>query len=392
MRNHNASAFLGAGLSFGCLLFITGCFQTKTQAVGAGHTWRVVPQAGVDAKFLVSGSEGSEPNGELPWLFFWHEEDERRLVPLEVSPITGLTGAKALELDYHLRAFEDSATPRPAVVVFDDRGGAWFTLGDQPLVARRDEDDSVLRSGETTSKPGAELEEEPESFGFWTSARLPLRSFQRAEFSQADDATPDLDTVDTAWVALLYDGPAKGILVIQQARFTDEPFRPTKPLQIPVDDVGRWSLSKDPAVRGKISTPEAGPGGKPCMRFEFAFPLGRHMFGLPILPLPPAEYDGYSALRFTYRAKLPQGIDDLLVSLFEHGGGQYIADPSPTPTAEWQTVTIPLTSFRLGEWSRDPDAGFDVASIDRLSIGLHRTATGGDGKGSIEVAGIEFVP
>jgi len=84
-----------------------------------------------------------------------------------------------------------------------------------------------------------------------------------------------------------------------------------------------------------------------------------------------AEWGGYRGLQFTYKATLPAGnptLQGLLVSLHERDGSQYYASPAPPPAADWKTMTIPFTSFKLGEWSKDENGRLDVDQIASVSI------------------------
>jgi hypothetical protein len=193
-------------------------------------------------------------------------------------------------------------------------------------------------------------------------------------------------------VGLTIDGPAEGVLEISDVRFTREPYKPTKSLRITGDGPGVWSVGKDPAVEATLTTPNEAPGGKACMKFEFKVPGGRHMYAIPSTPVPDTELDGYRALRFTYKAALPDGIKGLLVTVGEHGGGQFYADPPPPASAEWTTVTIPFASLKFAPWSKDPNGRFDLGQVDRVMIGTHGTASGKGGPGVICVTDVELIP
>ena len=222
--------------------------------------------------------------------------------------------------------------------------------------------------------------------------RLPLASFRRAAFAQDEDEEIQWSQVERLWLGLVLDGPAEGTLALTRAVLTDEPYRPTAPLKVTNGAPGNWSVAHDRAATAKTTTPAEGPDGKPCMRLDYAFPGGRHMYVVPSTPLPEAELEGYGALRFTYKATLPEGIDGLLVMLMERDGTQYFADPAPPASDEWKTITIPFASFQRGTWSPDENDRLDLNDVGRVAIGLHGTTTETQGKGTIWAADVQFVP
>jgi hypothetical protein len=378
---------LGLALATGCLEPKTGriegnekwevlaaLYNAETATTAAGYEWNVIPQEDVWAYFL---SDKMFRNGGLLLLFYNKDPNVRRLVPLEITPGKDLSHAKALALVCALSLDEGSA-PTLAVVLFEEDGGVWYKTGAVPL---RAVDPNCSRP--TASQSLADAAE---------GVRLPLRSLKQAEFSQDTDGKLDLDKITKVWVGLVLDGSVRGSFAIRRAAFTDKPYRPTQPLRLTGDGPGTWSLAKDPAVEGKVSTPSEGSGGKACMRFEFTFPPRRHMYALPKIQLPEAEYDGYRALRLTYKATLPKGIDGLLVSLLEHDGSQYCARPAPTPSNDWRTVTLPFDTFKLGEWSHDENGQLDLEQLGAIFIGLHGTAQGDKAPGVIYAADVEVVP
>jgi hypothetical protein len=114
------------------------------------------------------------------------------------------------------------------------------------------------------------------------------------------------------------------------------------------------------------------------------------MYLTPSVPVPAADLEGYTALRFRYRATLPEGVKGLLVTLSERGGGQWYVEPPASP--EWTTIRLPFTQFANADWGKDPDGKLDIEQIAGLIIGTHGTATGEGGSGQIQVCDIEFVP
>jgi len=318
--------------------------------------FRVAPVGGVRASLKPTKLPGGAAGVRVE---FQKSGEERRLVALE-APVSQLpTGIHALTLKTRLRLTKGEA-PRLALVVYEKDGGAWFKVGSNPL-------------------PTAEVVE----------VRLPVGRLTRAAFSRDDDDQVGWNQVDRMWLGLVFDGPAAGAWEVGAVRLTDEPYHPTRPLRITGDGPGKWTVGKDPAAKATATTPNEGPDGKPCLRFDFTFPGGRHMYALPTTPVPAAELEGYRALRFRYKATVPQGLKGLLVTLHEQSGGQYYVEPPPS--ADWTTLEVPFTKFKRAGWAKDPNGKFDLNQVNAITIGTHGTATKG-GSGTIWAADIEFVP
>lgn len=291
--------------------------------------------------------------------------EERRFVALEAQPRGNLSGAKVMALKCRVNLSGGSQL-RWAVMVFERGGGVWFKVG-TPITASEQ----------------------------FTETRLPVTQLHRAAFSEDANGQVDWDKVEKVWVGIVVDGQAQGSFEVSAAQFTSAPSQPSQPLRITGNGAGVWSVEQDPAVQSKLTTPNERPDGKPCMKFEFTLPGGRHMYALPTLSVPEAELEGYRGLQFTYKATLPTGnaiLQGLLVSLHERDGSQYYASPMPPPAADWKTITIPFESFKLGEWSKDENGRLDVDQIAAVSIGVHGTASGAGGSGVIYAADVVFVP
>jgi len=329
----------------------------EAQEVEEVDGWRWVPCARTDARVEKASDE---KGGAAVRMTFRKTGDERRLVALERKAEGGLGDARVLSVRYRL-ALQEGPRPRLALVVFEKGGGAWFRIGALPLA------------------PDGPRE-----------TRLSLRSFRQAAFSATEDDALEWDKVEKLWLGLVFDAPAAGTIELSRAQFTAEPYRPTEPLAVPCDDASLWGVGKDPAAQGTLSIANEGPDGKPCAKFEFAFPGGRHMYALPTLQLPELELDGYRALRFACKARLPAGISTLLISLLEGDHSQYCAEPPASD--EWRTLTIPFDQLTLGGWSKDENDRLDLTEIRSLIIGLHGTASEKQASGTIWATDIEFVP
>lgn len=363
MRHTNAMV-LGL-LSVVLTTMSTGCLPTMAESVAIdGRTWRMGDHS-VGHGFLMVDKPGKER--QVVDVVVQNQADLRRLVSIRTEDVKGLAKARALELRYDIVPDRDFS-PHLTVIVREDDGGAWYKISQRPLTVGR----------ETAHEP--------------RTVRVPLRAFRRASFSGDDDDQMRPEQARAIEVGLLVDKPGNAQWTIHDLTLSSEPFRPSEPFEVLACEGGHWILSKDPAVKGKVTTTQDSSEDVDGMRFAFTFPLGRHMYALPRLPLPEAEYEAYNGVRITYRATLPNGIDTLLVSLFEADGSQYVVEPPPPASKDWQTITIPYERFKLGGWSSDENGRLDRDQIVAISIGLHGTAKSGDGKGVIEVEDVAFVP
>lgn len=303
-------------------------------------------------------------DGEKPArrLTFTKRSAERRLLAFEATLAQKPIDVKALSVRCRLRMIEGKAQ-RLALVAFENDGGAWFRVGVLPIDAKD-----------------------------FVELRLPLASLKRAAFAQDKDEAVNWSQVERLWLGVTLDGASEGTFEISHAVLTNEPYRPTQPLRVTHGSPGTWSVTQDAAATAKITTPAEGPGDKPCMRVDFRFPGGRHMYVVPRVPLQEIELEGFKALRFTYKATLPKGIDGLLVMLLERDGTQYLADPAPPAAGEWKTVTIPFASFTHGTWSPDENNRLDLNDVGAVAVGIHGTATEAQAKGTIWVSDVQFVP
>ena len=331
--------------------------QIPLKGPAAGKAWEVCATGNV--KVSAETIRDSATDGPITRMSFQKTGEERRIAALEGTPGGSIEGAKVLALRCRLQLREGSPPP-VAMVVFEKDGGAWYR---------------ITRKAVPT-----------DGFG---DVRIPLTGpFNRALFASDKDETVRWDQVDRVWVALLLDGPATGSLDVSRAVFTNEPFRPTGPLAVG----GAWEAGQDPAVRAQISSPKGTADGKPQMKYTFEMPGGRHMYAIPRVAVNVDELDGYSGLKFTYRAELPAGIDGLLVMLMEASGTQYYADPAPPAAADWKTVTIPFSTFRRGGWSPDENDRLDLNEVRHVAIGMHGTAKPAHASGTITVTDVQFVP
>ena len=297
-----------------------------------------------------------------PKVGFHKTDSHRRLLYLRAEPAGRLAGVKALAFRYRLRLVEP-ARARLAVLVFDSDGESWIKV-----------------AGHIASSAS------------FSDARVSLAALRPTDFSSRANGEVDWQESQRVWLGLVLDGPAKGTLEMRSPRLTDEPSRPTEPLLVAADGVRQWTMHRDKAVQGQLTTPEEGPEGQACMKAEFSFPGGRHMFCTNSLPVSCDDLEGYRALRITYRATLPPGISGMLVLLSEGSGACYQAEPMPPASATWRTIMIPLDRFRLVAWSKDADNRLRMEEVTQVWVGAHGTAAGDGGPGSISVCDMALVP
>jgi hypothetical protein len=354
---------LAAGV-FAAVLSATVFAQAVSFALGGGASglegFRLAASGGMTVK--LEGPGGAA--GDALRLTFDKPGEERRLLALAAPlPLKGdASTTKAVEVTYRL-SLEAGQPPRLALVAWEKGGGVWHKVAGEPLTV-----------------------------GEVASARLSVASLNQTVFSQDASGALEWNNLEELWLGVVIDGPARGTLEIRQARFTSEPYRPTKPLRVTGDGAGQWSVVNDPAAQCLVSIRDEGPGGKPCMRFDFTFPGHRHMYALPVVPLPPADLEGYRGVQFTYKATIPPGIRGLLVTLWEQGGAQYEGFPYPPPSDDWVTVTMPFSDFKLAGWTKDDNGRLDLDRLTNMVIGVHGTADADVGTGTIWVCDIEFVP
>ena len=324
-----------------------------TAAMGWAGQSRLAPTAGVETTLKAEGTALK--------IGFRKVGDERRLLAAEVDSLKRSPEAKALAVTYSLRV--EGGEARLALVVFAKSGAVWFKTGSRPLEA-----------------------------GKAVEARLSLKALRKAEFARGGGKELDWQGVEKLWVGVVLDGKASGELVLHSAEVTDRPYRPTKPLMVQCADPKQWSIARDPAATAAATAAKDALGGGACVRIDFTFPGGRHMYVVPSVRMNEAELGGYRALRLTYKATVPKGIDGLLVMLIERDGTQYQAQPAPPGAAEWKTLTIPLKQFRRGGWSKDENDRLDLDDIRSVAVGVHGTARDAQARGTICISRIELVP
>ena len=308
----------------------------------------LVPLGGIDASLKID---------TVATITFQKTAAGRRLLALS-QDLKDVAEAKAVDVSWKLTG---SGEARPAIVVYEAGGGAWFkVLG------------SLLEPGD------------------WEDRRLPLTGLRETAFSQDEDHQLDLSKAEKLWVGVTLDGEAKGTLAVRQMVMSSEVYRPTKPLSVAIGDPKSWAIGQDPAVKSAVKAVPEGPAGETVIRLDYTFPGGRHMYFIPAVPIKGEELDGYRALRFRYKATAPDG-PHLLFMLQEPGGGQWIVDPPMPLSADWTTVDVPLEKLKLGSWSNDANKVLDMMSGIKVATGIHGVATA-TGSGAIWVQSIELVP
>jgi len=320
------------------------------------HHLSVATEAGLAATF-------TGPTDHAPArLQFSKTGPEPRFVGFRGVPTVPPAGARTLQVRFRLTG-EGIDALRAAALLSEAGGARWLKLG-------------------APTRPSADEQ----------LVVLSMASLKPAPFSESVATDPDLGGVSQVWVGVVLTGQAHGVFELVDATFSDARPLAVAPLIITDNAPGVWGLFSDPAARATVSTPNEGPDGRNCMKLQFHFPGGRHMFANPHVSLPLVDLEGYSALRLRYRATLPAGIGGLLVMLGEAKGAIYIADPPPSPSAEWVTLTVPFAELKLGAWTRDDNDRLDLDGLTTLYIGVHGTALGDGGPGTVWATDIEFIP
>lgn len=287
--------------------------------------------------------------------------DERRFLAVQGVPAGSPAGAKAAEISYRLDLTSGDA-PRAAVLVYQKDGGSWYKIAANPV---------ALATSATT--------------------RVSVAALQPTAFSNGTDKQVNWDQVDRLWAGFVFDGPAEGKLSISGVRLLDQTALPTQPLRLTGSGPGTWTSGQDPAVKVKLTAAPEGPEGKQCMKFEFNVPAGKHMYAIPSTNVTAEDLEGYSALRFKYRAQIPAGMR-VLVTLGETDGVSYFAEPPAPWSSDWAEMTIPLSQFKWASWGqKDTEDKVNLSRLTNVQIGSHGVpAQAGDG--SIMVCDVELVP
>ncbi|MCS7191796.1 MAG: hypothetical protein NZ937_02280 [Armatimonadetes bacterium] len=311
--------------------------------------WRPVKPAGFFASWAKIGDGFS--------VKFVKTSGERRPLLLEITS-SEIAKAKSVAIRFRLKLAK-AQTASLVILAFGQSGEVWFKVS-SPVLANVGEYELAI----------------------------PLKGLQLAAFSEVKKAFDPMK-VRRFQIGLALDGKCEGVWEIYSISLIDKPFRPIKPFALPFSPEIQLFLVHDTAAKPKTAI--VSEDGKLIWRTEFSIPGGRHMYVLPILPVPDTDLTGYSGLRLIYRARLPMGIKALLITLVERDGSHYYTDWLATPTDEWKTLTIPFNEFRLGGWSQDENGKLDLDQIGSIIVGIHGTTSEQEGSGTIEVKSISFV-
>lgn len=314
-------------------------------------------QIATTSGFTATARSGAEGLG----ITFKKAGDERRFLAVQGLPAGSPSGAKAAEISYRLDLTSGEA-PRAAVLVYEKDGGSWYKIASTPA-----------------------------ALGAPVAARVSVAALQPTAFSTGAGKQVNWDQVTSVWAGFVFEGPAEGKLQVSGVRLVDQLALPTKPVSLTGGETGKWSSGQDAAVKAKLTMVPEGPGGKQCMKYEFNVPAGRHMYAIPSTNVTVEDLEGYSALRFKYRAQIPAGMR-MLVILGETNGVTYLASPAGPWSGEWGEMTVPLSQFQWASWSqKDTEDKVNLSRLTSVQIGTDGTPTQG-GDGSIMVCDIELVP
>jgi hypothetical protein len=299
--------------------------------------------------------------GEGLALTFNKTGDERRLLAIEGLPAGNAAGAKAAEISYQLD-LTSGAAPRAAVLIYEKGGASWYKLAPSPA-----------------------------ALGAAATARVSLAALQQTAFSKGENNQVDWGQVERVWAGFVFDGPAEGKLLMSGVRLTDQTALPTQALRLTGAGPGAWTAGADPAVKGTLTMAPEGPEGAQCLKYEFNVPAGRHMYAIPSTNVTAEDLEGYSALRFKYRAQIVPGMR-LLVNLGETNGVSYFTEPPAPWASDWTELTLPLSQFKWASWGpKDTEDKVDLARLVNVQIGTHGVPEQA-GAGLIMVCDVELVP
>jgi len=201
-----------------------------------------------------------------------------------------------------------------------------------------------------------------------------------------------LEQITKVWVGVALDGTGQAELHLTEPHFTSEVRVPDQPLALKVTEASLWGVSADAAVKQTLTIVDEGPGATPCMRFDFDVPGGSHMFAIPSVGLLELEWEGYGAVRLTWKGNTPPGMTPLLM-LMESDGSQYMAESAPTIPTDWQTLTVPFSDFKLGGWTQDENGQLDFSEVNRIATGMHGTPAVADRfAATLWLSSIELAP
>ena len=284
---------------------------------------------------------------------------ERRMIAAKVAVKEGFEEHKALAMAMRVQ-LADGQTARPLVMFVEEDGGSWYRIG-MPL----------------TQEGMADV-------------HLNLFNVQQTSFSRDGNGKFDWERIRELYLGVVVEGAGEGVVRIAGFIMTNDPFVPTKPVEIKLPTAKAVSRSADPAA--KVTVEDVEIDGMRVLKETFAFPLGRHMYFTPSFQLPEMDYAVYSGFRLTYKATIPQPIGGLLVTVTE-GGGQFVA-PAPKATSEWLPIDLKFKDFKMSSWAKKKDGNtdFNVAGMSSMVMGCHGTANSDGGKGEILIRKIELIP
>ena len=330
-----AAGLLAAGLA---------CGQTRTETI-TDATPLDLP--GVKATLRLDGQAITDIDKPGP---------ERRLAAANLGP-ADLSWAKSIRMGATASGTFTSA--RLAVLAWSGES-CWYRLG-------------------TPFKPGVA-----------TTYGVSLEGLKPAAFNADEKAPLDWKKVDQVWLGVVLDGPAKASLALEVPEITTEPLRPTTPLTVPLAEMVKWNVSKDAGAQHKAAVVNEGPDGSPAVRLDVTYGEARHLYSFFSGPVNGEDLGSYRTLRIRYKAQLPKG-PNMLISLQEPGGGQFVLEPAPPASTDWRTLEIPIADLKLAGWTKDADGKLSMDNGVTMQIGCHGTANP-PGSGTIWIAEASLVP
>lgn len=307
------------------------------------------------------GDVAGETAGTVKELQVVKATPERRLVAAMEVPVPG--GSKPYRsaiLGVTLTGGEGLVC-RPVVYLHEEGGAVWVRLG-APLAGGEEE----------------------------VQLAFPPRSLRLLNYTSDDNGKLDWDKVRKIVIGFVADGQGRARLTVTRAELTQAEFRPTKPLALPILGASHWRIAADKAIKelGCEDWQQDGRG----VRLHFKFPTGSHMYFVPSMPLPAADFGVYSKIRLTCRVRTPKPLG--LLMMVNGAGGAYSGKPQRTKAGDWDVYELTLNELKGVSWAQGI-AGKTLPpdSITAIVVGCHGVASKeSDGKGEIIVRSLELIP
>ncbi len=135
-------------------------------------------------------------------------------------------------------------------------------------------------------------------------------------------------------------------------------------------DLGRWGQDLPPGAALEMTpSEEVAHSGKRSLRLQYSFGGAEGFWASAVLRFgEPQPWSAYRGLSFwMYWTEKPDCL--LQVHLPEEGGGTYCASvPVEGAPAQWHRVVLPLSDFKLGGFSQDPNGTLNLDQVKLFAL------------------------